>query len=146
MQIGVETSRAVENKRVFVVSDDEIARAVLQFMLHDECEAHDLPDLNAAYAKAAGWKPDLLLLGLEIVEAQGAPVLQEIAEKLPGAKIMLIAGAGQDALAQTYLKEGVHSVLTKPLTVEGVRRKVNIVLGRGTNAMVQLSILPAKSG
>ena len=71
-------------------------------------------------------------------------VLQEIAAKLPGVKIMLIAAAGQDALAQTYLKAGAHSVLTKPLTVEGVRRKVDIVLGRGTNQMVQLSIAPAK--
>ncbi len=144
MQIGVETSRAVENKRVFLVSDDEITRAALQFMLHDEFEAHDLADLGAAYAKGVEWKPDLLLLGLEIVEARGAAVLQEIAAKLPGAKIMLVAGPGQDALAQTYLAKGAHSVLTKPLTVEGVRRKVGIVLGQGTNAMVQLSILPAK--
>ena len=144
MQIGVETSCAVENKRVFVVSDDGITRAALQFMLHDENEAHDLPDLNAAYAKAADWKPDLLLLGLEIVEARGAGLLQEIAARLPGTKIMLVAELGQDALAQSYLKLGAHSVLTKPLTVESVRRKVDIVLGRGTNAMVQLSILPVK--
>ena len=64
MQIGVETSRAVENKRVFLVSDDEITRAALQFMLHDEFEAHDLADLSAAYAKGAEWKPDLLLWAL----------------------------------------------------------------------------------
>ena len=146
MQIGVEISRALENKRIFLVADDEIVRAALQFMLHDEYEAHDLPDLNAAYAKGAEWKPDLLLLGLELVETQGAAVLQDIAAKLPGTKIMLIAEPGQDALAQTYLKAGVHSVLTKPLTVESVRRKVDIVLGRGTNQMVQLSIMPAKQG
>jgi DNA-binding response OmpR family regulator len=144
MQIGVETSRAVENKRIFIVSDDEIARAALQFMLHDEYEAHDLPDLGAAYAKAAEWKPDLLLLGLEIVEARGAGLLQEIGAKMPGARIMLIAEAGQDAYAQTYLKSGAHSVLTKPLTVESVRKKVNILLGRGENQMVQLSFMPVK--
>jgi DNA-binding response OmpR family regulator len=144
MQIGVETSRAVENKRVFVVSHDEITRAALQFMLHDEYAAHDLPDLEAAYAKGAEWKPDLLLLGLEIVEAWPA-VLREIGVKLPGVKIMLIVEPGQDALAQTYLKAGAHSILTKPLTVESVRRKVDIVLGRGTNAMVQLSVIPAKN-
>ncbi len=144
MQIGVETSRLVENKRVFVVSDDEITRAALQFMLHDENETHDLPDLNAAYAKGAGWKADLLLLGLEVVKAQGAAVLQEIGARLPGTKIMLIAEPGEDALAQTYLKAGAHSVLTKPLTIEGVRRKVDIMLGRGTNAMVQLSFVPPK--
>ena len=42
MQIGVETSRAVENKRIFVVDDDEIIRAALQFMLHDEYETHEV--------------------------------------------------------------------------------------------------------
>jgi DNA-binding response OmpR family regulator len=144
MQIGVETSRAVDFKRIFVVSDDEIARTALQFILHDENETHDLPDLEAAYAKAQEWKPDLILLGLEVVEARGAGVLGEIAERLAGVKIMLVVEAGKDAHAQTYLKSGAHSVLTKPFTVESVRRKTGIVLGRGTNAMVQLSITPAK--
>ena len=63
---------------------------------------------------------------------------------MPGARIMLIAEAGQDAHAQTHLKSGAHSVLTKPLTVESVRKKVNILLGRGANQMVQLSLMPLK--
>ncbi len=141
MQIGVETSRAVENKRVFVVSGDDITRTVLQFMLHDENETHELPDLSSAYAKAIDWKPDLLLLGLDIVEARGA-VLQEIAAQLQGVKIMLIAEPGQDATAQTYLKSGAHGVLTKPFTVEAVRRKVDIMLGRANNSVIQLQIMP----
>jgi DNA-binding NtrC family response regulator len=144
MQIGVEMSRALENKRIFILSDDEIARAALQFMLHDDYEAHDLQNLSAAYAKASEGRPDLVLLGLEIVAACGEGVLREIAEKLPGTKIMLIAPPGQDALAQSFLGAGAHSVLTKPLTIEGVRRKVGIVFGRGTNAVVQLSIMPGK--
>src|SRR5271166_6658876 len=125
MQIGVETSRAVENKRIFVVSDDEITRSVLQFMLQDENETHDLPNLQSAYAKAVEWKPDLLLLGLEIASAQGPALFEEIREKMPSAKIMLIAEPGQDARAQEFFKAGAHSVLTKPLTVESVRRKVD---------------------
>ena len=141
MQIGVETSRAVENKRVFVVSGDDITRTVLQFMLHDENETHELPDLSSAYAKAIDWKPDLLLLALDIVEARGA-VLQEITARLHCVKIMLIAEPGQDATAQTYLKSGAHGVLTKPFTVEAVRRKVDIMLGRANNSMVQLQIVP----
>src|SRR6266545_848934 len=36
MQIGVETSKAVDQRRVFVIDEDEITRAALQFMLHDE--------------------------------------------------------------------------------------------------------------
>jgi hypothetical protein len=52
MQIGVDTERAVDDRRVFVVDDDEITSAALQFMLHDEIETHELSSLEAAYAKA----------------------------------------------------------------------------------------------
>ncbi len=62
MQIGVESSRAVENKRVFVVNGDEITRAALQFMLHDEYETHEFADLAQAYDKSVQWKPDAILL------------------------------------------------------------------------------------
>jgi hypothetical protein len=47
MQIGIESSRAIENKRIFVVDGDEIDRAVPQFMLHDENETYELAGLEA---------------------------------------------------------------------------------------------------
>ena len=46
MQIGVETAKAVDQRRVFVVDEDEITRAALQFMLHDEIETHELADTH----------------------------------------------------------------------------------------------------
>ena len=52
MQIGVETSKAVDQRRIFVVDEDEITRAALQFMLHDEIETHELASLDAAIAAA----------------------------------------------------------------------------------------------
>src|SRR5512143_2409325 len=70
MQIGVETAKAVDNKRLFVVADDDITRMALQFMLHDENETHDLPTLEAAFDKSVAWKPDLLLLGIDVVRAR----------------------------------------------------------------------------
>jgi DNA-binding NtrC family response regulator len=139
MQIGVETSRAVDNRRIFVVDDDEITRAVLQFMLHDENETHDLPDLRAAYAKAIDWAPDLLLLGIGVVRSDPA-VLSEIQERLPTARVLLITEAGQEADAQLYIGKGVHAVLAKPLRVEAVRRKVDGLLGLLKQPMIQLSL------
>ena len=52
MQIGVETSKAVDQRRVFVVDEDEITRSVLQFMLHDEIETHELASPEEALRKA----------------------------------------------------------------------------------------------
>ncbi|MGO9514132.1 MAG: response regulator [Steroidobacteraceae bacterium] len=132
MQIGVESSRAVENKRVFVVDSDEITRAVLQFMLHDENETHEIATVAAAYDKAASWKPDVILLGMPIVREQGIGVVGEICERIPGVKLAIVADSSADATAQSCLKQGASSLLAKPLTIEAVRRKVGILLGRRT--------------
>src|ERR1017187_5161520 len=124
MQIGVGTSRAVENKRVFVVDDDDITRAVLQFMLQDDNETHDLPTLEDAYAKSQQGLPDLLLLGFSVVRSQGPALLEAIGTRWPGTRVLLIAEPHQDTAARTYLQAGAHGVLASPFTVESVRQKV----------------------
>ncbi len=143
MQIGVETQRAVENKRVFVVDDDDITRAVLQFMLQDDNETHDLASLAGAYAKGGHGRPDLLLLGMPVVEAAGPGLLRAIGTRWPGTRVLLIPTPGQDAAAHSRLKDGAHGVLTRPFTVEAVRRKVDAQLGRSVPSLVQLQLLPA---
>jgi CheY-like chemotaxis protein len=140
MQIGVESSRAVENKRVFVVDSDEITRAVLQFMLHDENETHEIATIAAAYDKAASWKPDVILLGMPIVREQGIGVVSEIFERIPGVKIAIVADSSADATAQRCLKQGASSLLAKPLTIETVRRKVDILLGRRTALSIPVQL------
>ena len=132
MQIGVETSRAVENKRVYVVHLDEIFRAALQFMLHDENEAHEVASLQDAYVKSADRKVDLILLDLAIVRQQGVTVLHELTERIPGAKILLVAEGADDPLAPTCLTAGASDILTLPLRIETVRRNANALLGRPT--------------
>ncbi len=140
MQIGVESSRAVENKRVFVVDSDEITRAVLQFMLHDENETHEIASVGAAYQKAASWRPDLILLGMPVVQEHGIDVVGEIVERIPGVKIAIVADSSADATAQSCLKQGAHSLLAKPLTIEAVRRKVDILLGRRTVLSIPVQV------
>lgn len=129
MQIGVEISRTIENKRIFVIDNDEITRAVLQFMLHDENETHELVNVEDAIAKGEGRKVDLVLLAYGVVRERGAEVLGEIAERIFGAKVLLVADNLEDA--QACRQFGLSGVLTKPLRVEGVRQKVDAILGRG---------------
>ena len=68
MQIGVETSKAVDQRRIFVIDEDEITRTALQFMLHDEIETHELGTLEEAYEKGTEWLvPDVLIVGISII-------------------------------------------------------------------------------
>ncbi len=140
MQIGVESSRAVENKRIFVVDSDEITRAVLQFMLYDENETHEIAGVAQAYDKAVDWRPDVILLGMPIVAEHGVGVINELRERIPGVRIAVIADSRNDLAAQICLRHGAQSLLVKPLTIEGVRRKVDVLLGRRTSLAIPVQI------
>ncbi len=143
MQIGVDVNKAIDNKRIFVLDSDEIISAALQFMLHDENETHELTSLEAVFRKAVDWKPDLLLLGIGIVRDQGLAILDSIHQQIDGLKIILIVDSADDPLARDGLKHGVASLLVKPLTLEKVRQKVDIQLGRKTALSIPVAVVGA---
>lgn len=143
MQIGVETSKAVDQRRVFVVDEDEITRAALQFMLHDEIETHELGSPEEAFEKGVDWlKPDVVLLGVCFLKARGAELVGQITAQFPGVRILVVCDKSDEAIAVEGLKAGAHGALVKPLTIETVRKKVDTILGRGGAApLVQLGLL-----
>ncbi|GGN42236.1 MAG: hypothetical protein CMH85_07010 [Novosphingobium sp.] len=140
MQIGVETSKAVDQRRIFVVDEDEITRAALQFMLHDEIETHELCSLAEAYDKGQDWLlPDVFILGMSILKAHGIGVISEIAKNYPSARVLIVAGMEDEELGLAALKAGAAGALLKPLKIEAVRQKVDTILGRaGAAPLVQL--------
>lgn len=130
MQIGVESARAVENRRIFVVDTDEIIRAALQFMLHDENEAHELESVEAALAKATDWPPDLILLGQGLLQSEGLAALTRLTTALPGAQVLLV-GSASDPILSEALAGDAHVLIPVPLKLEAVRKVVDQALGRG---------------
>ena len=143
MQIGVETSKAVDQRRVFVIDEDEITRAALQFMLHDEIETHELTSPEEAYEKGVGWlQPHVVLLGVSFIGQRGPSLIGEMTAKFPGVRVLIVCAKSDEAVAIEGLKAGAHGALVKPLTLEAVRKKVDTILGRGGAApLVQLSVL-----
>jgi DNA-binding response OmpR family regulator len=132
MQIGVESAKAVDQRRVFVVDEDEITRTALQFMLHDEIETHELATLEEAYAKGADWlKPDIVLLGASFVARLGPDVVNVIKAKFAPVSIVIVCEKAEEPVAIEALKAGAHAALVKPLTLDAVRKKIDTILGRG---------------
>ena len=143
MQIGVETDKAVDQRRVFVVDEDEITRSVLQFMLHDEIETHELATVEEAFEKGQGWlTPHLILLGVSLIQQKGMGLLGEFNSKFAGVRILVVCDKSEEKLAVEAMQAGAHGAVVKPLTIEAVRKKVDTVLGRGGAApLVQLNIV-----
>lgn len=124
MQIGVDSQRAVENRRIFVVAEDEITRAALQFMLLDEYETHEFAGLNQAFAKAAGNAPDLIILGPEHGCASDSQPLDRARRQWPAAALLQVGeppGAGGS--------DTNPGIIPMPLRVESVRSAVAVALG-----------------
>ncbi len=129
MQIGVETSKAVDNKRVFVVDSDEITRAALQFMLHDENETHEFADLDAALRRAEDWRPDLLILNAALVLGSAPDLIAGLKTRIAGLKVLVAIEAGATD-ARSLRQAGADGVVHKPLTIEKTRMAVDVALGR----------------
>jgi CheY-like chemotaxis protein len=132
MQIGVDSQRAVENKRVFVIDNDEINSIALQFMLADECETHVFADLDSALHKGLAWPPQLVLLGAGMLEAEGAEIVPRLKAQHPALKILLVCDSVEPAPVKQALLLGANATLLRPLLLETVRRKVDAQLGRRT--------------
>lgn len=130
MQIGVDTQRSIDNKRVFVVDNDEINSMGLQFMLADENETHVLPSVSAAIDKAREWPPHLVLLGIGLVRTENATLIGQIKASMNSVKILLVCDSVDDAVVKDALAKGADGTLLTPLRIETVRRKVDSALGR----------------
>lgn len=130
MQIGVDSQRAVENKRVFVIDSDDISSMALQFMLADECETHVLPDVERALAKGRDWPPQLILLGAGSIAAEGAATVTRLKEQHAGLKILIVCDSVEQEEVKQALALGANATLLRPLKLETVRRKVDSQLGR----------------
>ncbi len=130
MQIGVDSQRAVENKRVFVIDSDEVVSMALQFMLADEMETHVLSSSAEALAKGRGAPPDLVLLGADVLEGEGVDVVTRLKDGLGGVRMLLVCTDADDENIRQALALGAESTLLRPLKLENVRRKVDTQLGR----------------
>ena len=140
MQIGVDTQRSVENKRVFVIDNDDVNSMGLQFMLADENETHVLPMIASAIDKAREWPPHLVLLGIGMVRAEGTGLIGKIKTSMNSVKILLVCDSANDALVKDALAQGADGTLLTPLTIEGVRRKVNSALGRAVPIGIPVAV------
>lgn len=130
MQIGVDSQRAVENKRVFVVDSDDVTSAGLQFMLADEMETHVFAASAEALVKSAKFPPDLILLGMAALESEGAKVVTQFTTALPDAKILVVCFDADEPLVKEALSLGAVGTVPRPLKLESVRRCVDGQLGR----------------
>ena len=129
MQLGVASDQAVANHCVFVIVGCEVSRAALQFMLQDEYETHEWRGLSQALAGLRERRPDVAIVEIADRGDVDARVLDRIREASAQTRIVVLVGSADGPEGARWLTAGAHGVLSRPLTVEAVRRKVRLALG-----------------
>ena len=94
------------------------------------------------YVRAADLMPNIVLLGIGLVQNNGERALAEIAMRLPGTKILIVANSVNDPIARACLRWGAHDVLGKPISFDSVRGKVGALLDRREISPTMLGLLP----
>ncbi len=142
MHTSFAPSSPVETDRIFVVESDEVVRSALQFILAGAGETHGFTSLDRAFAQAADLAPDIVVLGVGLLQNNGERAVAEIARRWNGAKLLIVANSVKDPLALAALKWGAHDVLGKPITFDGVRGKVDALLEPERISPAMLGLLP----
>ena len=130
MQVGVASDEAVANQYVFVIDPCEVSRAALQFMLQDEYETHEWRALGEALGRMRERRPELVIVGAGALEPDGSQAMDRIREASPATRILVRVGAPNGPEDRRWLAWGAQGLLPQPLTVEAVRRKARLALGR----------------
>jgi DNA-binding response OmpR family regulator len=142
MRTYFEPASPIETDRIFVVESDEVIRSALQFILGDAGETHGFINLDRAFTWATDLAPDIVLLGVGVLQNNGERTLAEIARRWNGAIILIVANSVKDPLTRAALKWGAHDVLGKPITFDGVRAKVCGLLRPESISPAMLGLLP----
>jgi DNA-binding response OmpR family regulator len=142
MRTSFEPASPIETDRIFVVESDEVIRSALQFILGDACETHGFTNLEQAFAEPTNLAPDIVLLGIGLLQSGGERAVAQIRRRWRGVNILIVANSVKDPLARAALKWGAHDVLGKPITFDGVRAKVDGLLRPESISPAMLGLLP----
>lgn len=116
--------------RILVVDDENnirlMVRIALQAAGHEVETAADGPEGLERFGDGHGW--DVVLLDQRMPGMEGLQVLDEMRQRDPQARIVMITAFGTIDLAANALKKGAVNFLRKPFTTEILRGAVQAAL------------------
>jgi CheY-like chemotaxis protein len=116
---------------VLLVDDDEMVRNFVERVLRQHgYTVHAAADAEAALAVCAREAASIRLLLTDVVMPgmNGAELAVRVRSLLPGVRVVFMSGYTDEAIVDRALASATASYMQKPLTVDGVTRKVREAL------------------
>jgi CheY-like chemotaxis protein len=108
-------------KRVLVIDDEPVIRALVAASLAGECEVHAAADGNDALAALSSTRPDLILLDVGLPGMSGAEVLRQLraSDATSSIPVLLLTGVEPPEESRP------DGVLLKPFTPASLKASVS---------------------
>jgi DNA-binding NtrC family response regulator len=114
--------------RVLVVDDEAGVRESLRMLLQGECEVALAESADAALARLAEGRPDLILLDLVMPGRSGLELLEELRQQGEPPPVIVLTATKTVTTAVEAMKLGAADYVTKPFEVDALRIKVRNLL------------------
>jgi CheY-like chemotaxis protein len=122
-QVGPEQGAGTVHLRVLVVDDEETCLNVIGHYLHADGHSFELARSGKeALEKFRSGGFDVVLTDRAMPGMSGDRVAAEIRRASPGTPVIMITGFGNAMIEAKNYPEGVDLVLSKPLTLDELRR------------------------
>jgi len=109
---------------VLIADDEEVVRLFMGRVLRELGYTADFAvDGKECLAKmSAGRHYDVLFLDLVMPRMDGESVLREVTNRYPATRVIIVSVQDDDAAIKELLAEGATAYLTKPITIEQIKK------------------------
>jgi DNA-binding NtrC family response regulator len=118
--------------RILVVDDDQAVVNYLEVLLRQtgRFKVRTLTRSTEAYEAIAEFKPDLILLDMDMPEVKGIDILNHLSERLNRPEVLVLSGVEDIKLAVSSMKLGAYDYITKPVVPEELIETMDRALER----------------
>lgn len=113
--------------KILVVDDDQaVCRAMARTLTRSGCEVRTANDAGPALAMTADWKPDAVLVDLNM-PTSGLTLVAELRARFGrDLFVAMLTGDDHEAIAQECRTGGADDVLVKPILPNELRRRLRV--------------------
>jgi two-component system NtrC family response regulator len=106
--------------RILVIDDDQEVVNYLEVLLRqtDRFEVRTLTRSTEAFEVIAEFKPNLILLDMDMPNVKGIDILNYLSERLDRPEVLVLSGVEDIKLAVSSMKLGAYDYITKPVDPE----------------------------
>jgi DNA-binding NtrC family response regulator len=115
---------------ILIIEDEAtLAKNLTQYLVRHGYDARTVSSAEEGLASLDEYKPDLVLLDFHLPGMDGLHALQQLRQRDPAARVIIMTGHGSIQMAVDAMRAGACDYLTKPIVLSELKLRIAKALG-----------------